>query len=83
MKEKNHEYRTSETPLAAFLVSEGFQLLIIEYDNRDRGTYVFDDIDPKLAELVSLYRQCKAMGNIAIYEHARNSLVDRVKRGLP
>lgn len=83
MSNSDHEYRTSETSLAAYLVSEGFSILIIEYDDKERGTYVFDSTDPKLKELVLLYHSGKATGNIAIYEHTRNSLIVRVKRGLP
>jgi hypothetical protein len=79
----NQEYRTSETSLAAYLVSEGFLIQIIEYDDKGRGTYVFDNSDPKLKELVALYHRGKAIGDIALYEHARNTLINRVKRGLP
>jgi len=83
----NHEFPTNDTSLAAYLVSEGFTLLIIEYSpskrGRQQGTFIFDKTDPKLMEFVSNYRRAEAPGDIVRYEHARNDLIDRVKRGLP
>ncbi len=83
----NHEYLTADTSLAAYLVSEGFNLLIIQYatapSGREQGTFVFDGSDPKLQTCVNLYNRGNAKVNLALYEHARSSLLDRVKRGLP
>lgn len=83
MNSNNHEYRTTETSLAAYLVSEGFPVAIIEYDEKHHGTYVFDDLTPKLKQFVLLFQCGKATANIAVYEHIRNGLIDRVKRGMP
>ncbi len=86
MKEPNGEYPTSDTPLAAYLVHEGFNLIIITYEPRANGkqkaTYIFEN-SLKLQEHVSLYNRGEATINIALYEHAKNSLLDRIFRGLP
>lgn len=83
----NNEFPTNDTSLAAYLVSEGFTLLIIVYSpsrhRKQQGTFVFDKTDPKLMEFVQMYRRAEAPGDIVRYEHARNGLIDRVKRGLP
>lgn len=87
MDDNNHEFPTNDTSLAAYLVSEGFTLLIIEYSptkhGKQRGTFIFDKTDPKLMECVQKYRHAEAPGDVIRYEHARNDLIDRVKGGLP
>ena len=80
------EYLTTETPLATYLIQEGFELLIIRYEpkrnDRQRATFAFQD-SPKLREHISLYNRGEAMINLALYEHAKSSLIDRIMRGLP
>ena len=78
-----HEYRTSKTSLAAYLVQEGFEILITEYDEKGKGTFVFDNTSEELAKCVRLFNRGEANENIIIYEHARISIIDLVKRGLP
>ena len=83
----NSVFRTTETPLAAYLITEGFDLLILEYaklpSGKNQATFVFDNNTPKLKELVSLYNMGVATMNIALYEHAKARLIDRIMRGLP
>ncbi len=71
-------FRTSETPLAAFLVSQGFTLLRIEYEGK-RGFYVFPDNDFCLIEAQKNFAMHKAVGNICAYEAARQELTEKVK----
>lgn len=83
----NGEFPTNDTTLAAYLVSEGFNLLIIEYSplkhGKTQGTYIFDNTDPKLMDYIHRYRRAEAPGDIIRYEHAHNDLINRIKRGLP
>lgn len=85
MVESNGEYRTSDTPLAAYLIQDGYSLLIIEYEERRNGklraTFVFED-SGTLSEKVSLYNRGDATINLALYEHAKSTLLDRIMRGL-
>ncbi len=78
----NHEYLTTNTSLAAFLVSEGFKLLLIQYVGK-QGTYVFSSDNPTIQDHVNSFNRCEAVGNIVQFEMARNDLIDRIKRGLP
>jgi hypothetical protein len=48
--ETEQGFRTNHTPLAAFLISEGFVVVIIEYDDTNHGVYVFDS-DPNIKDL--------------------------------
>ncbi len=88
MENINHEIPISNTSLAAYLKSEGFELLIIEYrptrfKGRQQGTFIFKANNPKIHEYISAFNRCDATGNIVQYQMAREDLVDRVMRGLP
>lgn len=74
----NHFFSTSDTPLAAYLISEGFELLRIDYEGF-RAFFVFDGSDEILQRVVSDYNRAVALGNIVAYEKARKGLVARVK----
>ncbi|KKL78028.1 hypothetical protein LCGC14_2028940 [marine sediment metagenome] len=86
MPSNNHKYLTNDTSLAAYLVSEGFEVLVIQYDEPKRGratgTYVFNN-DPQLQSVIHNYNRSNAPGDIVRYEHAKRKLLDRVMRGLP
>lgn len=77
---------TTETPLAAFLIQSGFQLLEIQYETRHsgrrQGIFVFKN-DPSLQEKNELFKSGRATINIVQYENAKNNLIDRLKAGLP
>ena len=79
-------FLTPDTQLAAYLISENFPLLEISYEprynNRQRGIFVFTE-SPPLTEKVNAFNSGKATINLALYEHAKSSLLDRVVRGLP
>ncbi len=81
------QYLTSDTPQAAYLVQAGFILLKILYEIRPSGkrqaTFVFNASDSELQKNVNLYNQGKAVINLALYEHIKSGLLDRIMRGLP
>jgi len=87
MENNNHEISISNTSLAAYLKSEGFDLLTIVYRpsgrGKQQGTFIFSDNNPKIHEYISAFNRCEATGDIVQYQMAREDLVDRVKRGLP
>ena len=79
------EFLTPDTQLAAFLVSENFPLIEIRYEprnGRQRGIFVFSD-NTNLTEKVNQFNSGRAIINLALYEHSKASLMDRVVRGLP
>jgi hypothetical protein len=87
MIQDSSEYLTTDTPLAAYLITEGFNLKQINYDvkpnGRKRATYHFSNNDAKLSACVDLFNRSQATINLVLYEHAKASLLDRVMRGLP
>lgn len=83
----NGEIPITDTPLASFLVLQGFDLLEIRYSDNERlnkrqGTFYFQDA-PELRQNVINYNRGEAMVNLALYERTRNNLLDRIMRGLP
>lgn len=82
----DNSFLTPDTQLAAFLISENFPLLEISYEPRyngkQRGIFVFAE-SPRLTEKVNQFNSGTALINLALYEHAKSSLLDRVVRGLP
>jgi hypothetical protein len=87
MNVQNGEFKTTDTPLAAFLIESGFKLLIIEYEprpnRRDIGTFVFSTSDSKIQEFIDGYNRGDAVANIVVYEHIKSTLLDRIMKGLP
>lgn len=80
-------FLTPDTKLASYLVSENFPLLEIRYDpprynGKQRGIFVFTET-PEVTERVNRFNSGTAIINLALYEHAQASLLDRVVRGLP
>jgi hypothetical protein len=77
------EYRTTDTSLASYLITEGFTLLDIRYLNGDfRGTFCYEDsLAIRAKEKIYITGDVKL--NLPTYERVRSGLLDRVKRGLP
>jgi len=79
-------YSTTDTPQAAYLIQAGFPLLEIQFETRLNGkrqaTFVFNSTS-QLKASVNLYEQGKAVINLAIYEHIKAGLLDKIMRGLP
>jgi hypothetical protein len=80
------QFLTTDTPLAAYLVQSGFQLLPIRYEQKPNGkrqaTFSFTS-SPELASHIDKYNRGEAVVNVALYEHTKSSLIDRLMRGLP
>lgn len=77
------EFRTSDTPLAAYLLSEGFNLLDIDYSNTKRFVFVFANDSKKLADFTRQYHLAKARGNIVSFFSAYKHLLFKIRNGLP
>ncbi len=86
MTTAENNFLTTDTALASYLITEGFSLLNIQYDNmgngKPRGTYVFED-SPKLKAAEKVYLTNDVKINLATYERVRSGLLERVKRALP
>ena len=79
-------YQTTDTPQSAYLIQSGFTLLEIQFETRPNGKrqaiFIFSN-SSDLQDSVNLYNQGKAIINLALYEHIKSGLLDRIMRGLP
>lgn len=75
-------YRTSDIPLAAYLVSEGFKLLDIDYGS-PRAVIIFLQDSRRMAECIHDFQLCRAMGNIVLFHNALRHLKWKINRRLP
>ena len=78
-------YLTTDTPQAAYLLQAGLVMLRIQYkskpNGKKQGTFVFEST-PELLHAVNLFNSGAATINLALYEHAKASLLDRIRGGL-
>lgn len=85
----NGEFSTDDTKLAAYLIQDGFSLLRIEYVKKQygkiTGVFLFDIAtdDPLLIAAKNKYDFGEAYPNLDRYERVKDTLIDRIKRGLP
>lgn len=84
----NNHFRTSDTPLAAYLISEGFTLIEIDYETDPKRAFMhfaletpgtLKDIETKRQDFYS----CKAVGNIVMFDEARRKLARMIRNQLP
>jgi len=68
--------RTSETSLAAYLISEGFDYEI-EF-NGSKAFFIFSK-NPKINKFISAYDTARAKGNIVLFFNAYQTLLRRIK----
>ena len=75
---ENGKFKTTNTPLAAYLKSEGFELL--EIDFKDKNAFlIFNDDSQILKDAVKSYHTLKAIGNIPLYHEIYHDLVCKIK----
>ena len=72
-------FKTDDTPLAAFLVTEGFTILDILF-NGSRAYFLFSNDDPVFEQDVKDFRLLRATTNAAQIISNYQELVKRTKR---
>lgn len=81
------DFPTTDTPLAAYLIQKGFNMIRIDFATLPNGkmqaTFIFENGSTELKEAVSLYNTGEATINIALYERAKSRLIDRIMRRQP
>lgn len=79
--EDNHHYTTSDTPLATYLICEGFTLTDINYD-KPRYEFVFADDADQIPPFASKYISGKALVDPATFTRVNRKLLRCVKEKL-
>ena len=71
-------FKTSNTALAAYLVSEGFGTPDIEY-NGTKAFFIFPRDNTNIDKYIRDFDALQAVGNIKIFFDAYQSLIRRIK----
>ena len=70
-------YRTSDTAIAAYLISNGYDYPEVEFENGYRAYFVFNDPKPDLEAMLRRWDTQQAAENK--FHNAYQSLIRRVK----
>ena len=73
----NNTFKTSDTALAAYLVSEGHNTPTIEYEGL-RAYFLFEK-KSKLDKSINAFDTARATGNIVLFFNAYQTLLRRIK----
>lgn len=74
-------FKTSETPLAAFLVTEGFAIIDVIF-NGSKAFFLFANDSPKLQTKIKDFQLIRATTNAAQLIANYQQLVGQAKRGV-
>lgn len=72
-------FKTSETILAAYLISSGFNTPEIEFVNGSKAYFIFSRENADLEPFINDFNSGRAVGNIAIFMAAYQNLIRRIK----
>ena len=75
----NDSFRTSDTALAAYLISEGIDTPSIEFTNGTRAFFIFTRQNPQIDKHISDFDSARAIGNIVLFFNAYQNLLRRIK----
>jgi hypothetical protein len=81
----NKYFRSPDTPLAVYLITEGFSIVDLAWEKgngKSQAFFLFED-SAQLRELVRLYNRGEAKVNISLYDHTKKTLLDRIRREMP
>lgn len=73
-------FKTANTALAAYLITEGYELADKDTSNPNEVLFIFDNGSPKLAELVRAFNMGTAVVNASIFYHNYRKLVAITQR---
>lgn len=79
LSENDTTFRTSDTPLSAYLVSEGFGTPEIEFTNGVRAFFLFKLDDPKIKKAIHAWDTARARGNVVLFFQAYQTLLRRIR----
>ena len=76
-----NEFITTDTALAAYLHSEGFELLDVD-SFKFPSVFHFENENPQINEFARKFQVGKAEGNIATFFRSYKLMLARIKNGI-
>lgn len=72
-------YSTNDTALAAYLISQGYELLELNFNNGSHVTFMFSPEPASIAECVRNFEAGTAEGNIMAFFRNYKRLLSRIR----
>ncbi len=72
------ECSTTDIALAAYLHSEGFELITVD-ESKFPAKFFFRNDSPKLANCIALWERAKAEGNLFQFYRSYKTMIARIK----
>jgi hypothetical protein len=72
-------FRTSETVLAAYLISAGFNTPAIDFVNGSKAYFVFPRDNADLEPFINDFNSGRATSNVVVFMAAYQNLIRRIK----
>ena len=73
------KYETSNTALAAYLISEGFSLSEIDYSDPQRANFIFPNNNESLSQCARNFQMAQAKGNIVLFFNSYRTLLRKIR----
>ena len=77
----NDIYSTNDTALAAWLVSQGFKLLDLDFTNPKTVAFLFNNDTEALQQTIRLFKLDEAEGNISAFFRAYRRMLLLIREG--
>ena len=74
-------YSTNDTALAAWLISQGFELLGLDSTRSNSVAFLFEDSSKAFAEAIKKFQLGTAEGNVMAFFRAYRRLLLKIKEG--
>lgn len=74
-------YSTPDTTLAAWLVSQGFELLDLDFANPKSVAFLFRNDTEALREAVKVFQRLEAVGNVNAFYIAYKRMLLKIREG--
>jgi len=72
-------YSTNDTALAAYLVSQGYELLELDFNNNSHVTFIFSPEPATISDCVRSFEAGLAEGNIMAFFRNYKRLLSRIR----
>ena len=78
----NDIYPTNDTALAAWLVSQGFELLDLDFSKPSSVAFLFKNDTKALKEAVRIFQRLEAVGNVNAFYRAYRQMLLKIREGV-
>lgn len=79
MPKNDTPFRTSDTALAAYLISAGYGTPELDFNNGSQAFFIFSKDNPQIDDAIAKFDSQQAEGNITRFFQAYQTLLRRIR----